>query len=70
MKVLNIISPTANQQKRLQDLLDKFCLNNLRVAKKKTLFTASAGRARSYKNCELHNSPSVCMDQKDWGTLV
>ncbi len=31
----SILTPIANQQKRLQDLLDKFCLNNLRVAKKK-----------------------------------
>jgi hypothetical protein len=47
----SILSPTANQQKRLQDLLDKFCLNNLRVVKKKLYLPPVQGGLGLIKNC-------------------
>jgi len=39
----SILTPTANQLKRLQELLDKFCLNNLRTAKKKLYLPPAQG---------------------------
>jgi hypothetical protein len=38
-----IISPTTLQLKRLQDILDNFCLSNLRIAKKKLYITPQEG---------------------------
>ncbi len=39
----SILSPTNNQMKRLQDLMDKFCLGTLRIAKKKLYLPPSQG---------------------------
>jgi hypothetical protein len=39
----SILSPTNNQLKRLQDLMDKFCLGSMRVAKKKLYLPPSLG---------------------------
>jgi hypothetical protein len=36
-----IITPTENQYKRLQDSMDKFCLNNMSFAKKRLYWPAS-----------------------------
>ncbi|MFN9938975.1 MAG: hypothetical protein ACK56I_05830, partial [bacterium] len=39
----SILSPTNNQSKRLQDLMDKFCLGTMRVAKKKLYLPPAQG---------------------------
>jgi hypothetical protein len=39
----SFLSPTNNQMKRLQDIMDKFCLGTMRIAKKKLYLPPSQG---------------------------
>jgi hypothetical protein len=66
----SFITPDRNQLKRMQDIMDAFCLGSMRVACKKTVPSTYLRGARAYKPKKFYYCSSVLMDKTNDTALV
>lgn len=58
----SIITPTQAQFKKMQELIDNFCLGSLRTARKKLYLPPAKGGLGLIKFKKLYNCPSMRLD--------